>query len=441
MIIKNFKELATSKERKIALEIISAGIESVLAQKVIKEKVKFESNTLIINNDKFPIKGNVYVIGGGKASGGMAEVVEEILGNKIKEGYINHKGGIFDTKKIQLIRGGHPTPTIEAMRGVEKMLSIKNKLKPNDVIICLISGGGSALLPMPAEGVDFIDLEETTKRLVESGAKIQEINKVRTHLSRIKGGRLAEHFIPNTVITLILSDVVGDDIQSIASGPTTYDESTFTQAYNILAQYGTLYKIPDKVKAYIEKGIKGDIKETPKVMPPNSRPYVLASNKDSIKAMELKAKELKIPFKVLTMDEERETNEAAEEWAEDILAENKRPFVYIIGGETRTTPPENHGLGGRNLHYTARSLLTLKEMKGKWAVAAVATDGNEFNTGFAGGIIDNNTLKNAEKLQLNPEEYLKRYDSLRFLQKLNSVINVGGSSGTNVGDIIIYVLG
>jgi len=441
MLIKNFNDLSTSEERKIALELINAGIESVLPGNVIKKSVHHNNEVLTINNDEYGLKNRkTYVIGAGKAAGAMAEALENILGDKIEYGVVNYKGGDFKTKRIKLNAAGHPIPTREGLNGVEEMLSIKDDLKPNDILICLISGGGSALMPYPIDEVTFEDKQMTNELLVNSGAKIQEINAVRKHISKVKGGRLAKHFSPNLMISLVISDVVGDDIESIASGPTAYDSSTFKQACGILEKYEILDKIPVGVRDYLKKGVKGNVKETPKKMQSNSKIYIIGSNKIALDAMGRKATEFNLPYEILTNREDREANEAARYWPSIIFnKQNGRPCLYLVGGETRTRPIPNKGKGGRNMHYATRSILELSNLKGKWTIASVGTDGSDFMDNVAGGIADAHSLEIISQKGLNIEEHLEKYDTYNILRQIDGLIYTD-DTGTNVGDIVVYLI-
>ena len=441
MIIKNFDELSTSNEKRIVLELINAGIESVLPKKVISKSVSYNDKILRINEDEYDLSNRkIFVIGAGKASGAMAEALENILADKIAGGVVNHKGGNFKTKLIKLNVAGHPIPTIEGLKGIEKMLALKSVMNQDDIVICLISGGGSALLPYPVDEISFEKKQLTSELLVGSGAKIQEINIVRKHISKVKGGRLAEYFYPNLVISLVISDVAGDDIESIASGPTAYDSSTFKQAYEILAKYDILDKVPINVINYLQKGIRDGVKETPKKMQPNSKIYIIGSNNLSLEAMIKRAEELNLSCEILTNKEDRETNEAAKYWASKILSKQKiRPFVYIVGGETRTKPIANKGQGGRNMHYVVRSLVELENLNENWAIASVSTDGSDFMDNVAGGIIDNHSSNLLKKPVLNAQNYLERYDTYNILRQIDGVVFTD-DTGTNVGDIAVYFL-
>ncbi|HUT97025.1 MAG TPA: glycerate-2-kinase family protein, partial [Dehalococcoidales bacterium] len=247
MIIKNRRELATTESRDRVLQIIEAGIERVLPPNIMRVAVSYDAphHTIKIQGDSFPLSSasRIFVIGGGKASGLMAQALESIIGiENITDGVVNFKGGQVKTRRIKTVIAGHPTPDRRGVSGVNEMLALKERysIGANDTIICLLSGGGSALMPYPVEGVSLKDKQAITELLIGSGVKINEINVVRKHLSRVKGGRLGKFYAPARVISLILSDVIGNDLATIASGPTTPDPSTFTDAHNVLKRYNLL---------------------------------------------------------------------------------------------------------------------------------------------------------------------------------------------------------
>ena len=247
-----------------------------------------------VNGDIYPVSGGrIFVIGGGKASGLMAESLENLLGpENITDGVVTCKGNHFHTGKIKIVRAGHPIPDQRGTDGVRRMLHLKDQyaIGRDDLVLCLISGGGSALMPCPADGVSLKDKQRVTELLLACGAEINEINTVRKHLSTVKGGRLGHFYSPATVISLILSDVIGNDLSIIASGPTFPDASTFADAYNLLKKYNLLSKIPEAVTGLLEKGCRGLEAETPKALD-NCHNYIIGDNTLALQAMAQKASE------------------------------------------------------------------------------------------------------------------------------------------------------
>ncbi|MFH1522691.1 MAG: DUF4147 domain-containing protein [Patescibacteria group bacterium] len=455
MLIKNKKELAKTKLRKQVLELAEAGIKSVLPRELMRKAVKYNRNKKILTIKKsmelsseaselssIRIKDRIFVIGGGKASGSMAEEIEEIIGVKnITAGIVNCKNTNYKTKKIKIHKATHPTPSQKGVDGVEEMLSLKSKynISKDDLIICLISGGGSAIMPCPVDEISLEDKQEISKLLIASGATIHEINKVRKHVSKIKGGQLGRHFAPAKVISLIISDVIGDDLDVIASGPTAPDSTTFKDAYNILKKHQLISKAPKSVLNYLKKGMQDKNLETPKGLN-NCYNYIIGNNRLALKTMEEKAKKLGLKPFIITDKQVGPPDIAAKARAKEILNNKYSSYnTLLIGGETTPKLPKNHGLGGRNQHYAATTIIAMKKHSGAWAMASVGTDGSDYLQNIAGGIVDNNTLNEMKNKKINIESYLKKYDSYNLLKKISNSLILTGETGTNVGDIMIYI--
>jgi len=322
------------------------------------------------------------------------------------------------------------------------MLALKGlySINEDDLIICLISGGGSALMPCPVEGVSLEDKQRITGLLLGCGAAINEINSIRKHLSRTKGGGLGQFFSPATVISLILSDVIGNDLDVIASGQTCPDPSTFSDAYSVLEKYGLLSSVPESVKTFLRSGCQGEVEETPKTLA-NCRNYIIGDNRLALEAMAEKANEMGLSPYIVTAEQKGDTATAARFRATEILSSKYTDRdIVLIGGETTPTLPEVAGKGGRNQHYAAVSVLAMKEYTGEWAVASVGTDGSDFLPDIAGAIVDNNSLDTAEGRGIDIQSYLDRYDSNTLLREIGGSLIVTGNTGTNVGDVIVYIL-
>ena len=260
-IIKNRNKLETNDLRRQALDIIEAGIRRVLPDTIMQKALAFDhtTNKLSINHDIFQITGRLFVIGGGKASGLMAQELERIVGAAaIEDGLIIEKAGPeeFTTQRINVVQAGHPLPDSRGLAAVERMLRLKQKYSvgEKDTVICLISGGGSALMPYPLPGISLNDKQEVTRLLLSCGANIREINAVRKHLSAIKGGRLAERFAPARVISLVLSDVIGNDLSVISSGPTYPDPSTYSDAIEVSKEVLSYQFYTAKCYIYLRAG-------------------------------------------------------------------------------------------------------------------------------------------------------------------------------------------
>jgi len=411
----------------------------------MKSAVRYNaiSRTLTVKGDAYAPKGRIFVIGGGKASGLMAESLDDIISPEhITTGVVNCKSGHYETSKIKIIPAGHPIPDERGVGGVREMLSLRQRYSINesDLVICLISGGGSALMTYTAEGVSLEDARRTTELLLGSGAEISEINTVRKHLSQVKGGRLGHFYSPATVVSLILSDVVGNDLSVIASGPTFPDASTFSDACNVLKEYGLLGKVSKNVVDFLKKGCRGEIAETPKALN-NCHNYIIGDNQLALAAMYEKASEMGFASYVVTAEQKGDTTAVACSRADEILSSRYSGYdAILIGGETTPRLPAAVGKGGRNQHYAAVSMLAMKRYPGEWVVVSLGTDGTDFLPDVAGAIIDHDSLSNAEARGIDVEGYLDRYDSNTLLDKIGGSLVVTGDTGTNVGDVVLYLL-
>ena len=445
-VIKNKSELSITPLRAQALDIIEAGIFQVLPSTVMKHTVKFDpaNRILAINNENFDVsKGRLFVIGGGKASGLMAQTLEEIISpENITCGFVNCKDKDYRTSKIQIVEASHPTPDQRGVRGVEQMLALKDRysINENDLVICLISGGGSALMPCPVDEISLKDKQEITRLLIEKGATIQEINAVRKHLSKIKGGRLGKFFSPTRVVSLIISDVIGNDLDTIASGPTVPDSTTFQDALAVLKNCDLLSKAPRRIVDYLENGFAGQKGETPKKLD-NCHNFIIGDNRLALEAMISKAKEIGLKPCIVTAEQKGDPTEMAKLRVKEILNRKYNDYdVLLIGGETTPKLPDNHGKGGRNQHYAAVSMAALKDYPGEWVMAAVGTDGSDYIDGIAGAIVDINSLNTAIEKGIEIQSYLDRYDSFTLFEKIGNSLVKTGNTGTNVGDVAVYIL-
>ena len=446
MIIKNREELSTSRLREQVLDIIEAGIDRVLPPVIMKSAVSYtpDRRDLTVNDFSFPLKkGRLFVVGGGKASGLMAETLERIVPpEEITAGIVNCKSGGYRTEKIKVVKAGHPVPDEAGLKGVGRMLALKNEysINENDLVLCLISGGGSALMPYPVEGVSLEDKRKVTGLLLASGADISEINSVRKHLSLTKGGRLGEYFYPAKVVSLILSDVIGNSLDVIASGPTSPDSSTFADAYHVLERHGLLGETPENAVDYLERGCRGEMPETPDVLE-NCLNFIIGDNSLALEEMKIEAKRLGFTPYVITAEQKGETAIVARLRAGEILDGGYAGYdLVLFGGETTPKLPDSPGRGGRNQHYAAVSILEMRDYPGEWVVASVGTDGSDYLPDVAGAVVDNYTLSAARNKGLDVNKYLENYDSNTLLKETGNSLVITGDTGTNVGDVIVYAL-
>jgi len=312
-----------------ALKIFKAAVEEVDPYQAVKRYLHREDSRLYVGDRLYDLDNfeRVLVVGGGKATAPMAKGVEEILRDKIKAGIINVK--YKHTEELEVIKineAGHPIPDEGGMQGCLSILKLLSQTTDKDLVICLISGGGSALLPIPCEGITLEEKKKTTELLLGCGATIQEINAVRKHISRIKGGGLARAAFPSELITLILSDVVGDDLDAIASGPTVPDNSAFSDVKEIFQKYDLLDKLPKSVVRHIQLGIEGKVPETPKrgdSIFQKTFNLIIGSNVLAIRGAEKKAKET--PFFSPHLLRERQGR-----WPRFIQQSPRRLFLQVI---------------------------------------------------------------------------------------------------------------
>jgi glycerate 2-kinase len=430
--------------------IFRAGIEAVNPIHAIKRHVTLQDDRLIVGDKTYNLADydSVYVIGTGKASAAMAQAVEELLGKRLKEGVVNVKyGHTFPLNKIKVNEAGHPVPDEAGFHGTEEIIQLLKKTGKNDLVFFLISGGGSALLPYPAEGLTLEEKQEVTKCLLEVGACIHEINAVRKHLSRVKGGRLAKLAHPSTLISLMLSDVIGDDLDTIASGPTVPDKSTFDDCLKILEKYQIRERIPVSVVDLLEKGARGEAEETPKPDDPAfqlTQNLVIASNILAVQAAQRKAGELGYNSLILSTFIEGETKEVARVHAavaKEILQTGNpvtRPACVISGGETTVTI-RGKGLGGRNQEFVLAAAIDIDGLENV-VILSGGTDGTDGPTDAAGAIADGMTKNRALEKGVTAEQYLQENDSYHFFEPLGDLL-ITGPTHTNVMDLRLVMVG
>jgi hydroxypyruvate reductase/glycerate 2-kinase len=432
----------------IAEKIFITAIESVHPEKLIKDQVKLTGSVLSAGSLNIPLQTieNIYIIGAGKATAAMAVSIEEILGSRITGGHVvvkyNHS---LKLKYIGITEAGHPIPDSNGFKATRKIVKIANKAADNDLVICLLSGGGSALLadyPDGSSGEDMIILNDL---LVRSGADIKEINTVRKHLSRVKGGQLARSVYPATLVNLMLSDVPGDSPEIIASGPTYPDSSTFNEAIRILEKYHLNDIIPSGLIRYLLEGGQGLRPETPKPGDPvfkKSYNFLIGTNKTALEAARDKA--IQSGLNSYIIDDDLHGNvgevalylvETAIRYKENIKA--AKPACLLFGGET-TIAVKGNGLGGRNQHLALSCAVLLQNQSGITILAA-GTDGTDGATDAAGAVVDCRTVNKALLKNQNPQSYLMNFDSYHFFRNSGGHI-ITGPTMTNVMDIVVVIV-
>jgi glycerate 2-kinase len=436
-------------QRQRAIEIFQAGLQAVDPVVAVKNFCQLTGSVLQIDGIDYDLDQfeNILVIGAGKAGASMARAMEDILGERISEGVITVKyGHVAELKKIKIQEAGHPVPDENGCLGAQAIYELASSADEKTLVICLISGGGSALLVFPVEGVTLEDKQATTKVLLDCGANIHEINSIRKHLSVIKGGGLARAVYPATLVTLILSDVVGDDLDSIGSGPCVPDTKTFSDCKDIFTKYGIETAIPDNVLHYIEQGIEGKVPETPKAGQDffvKTQNVIIGSNFNALLKSKEKADELGYNTLLLSSMIEGETREVACNHIA-IGAEIQlhgyplaKPACVLSGGET-TVKIKGDGKGGRNQEFALAAAIRMAGMENIIAFSA-GTDGNDGPTDAAGAIADDQTLKQAELKGLEPQTYLDNNDSYHFFDQVGGLYKIGPTN-TNVSDIRIILV-
>ncbi len=411
MIIQNFDELAITEKKKDCLEILESGLQAANPENIIPNYVtpnEIKINGKILNIEKY---SNIYTVAFGKAGDSMTRAVNSII--SIKSGIIVIPKGSkakIRSKKFQIFNSGHPKPDKTSVKAAKEVMKFVHNKKRDELIIFLVSGGGSSLLAMPDE-ITLSDKIHVTDLLLKSGATIQEFNCVRKHLSKIKGGKLVEN-MKCQGIGLIMSDVEGDDLSSIASGTTYMDDTTYADAMGIIEKYRLKLKIPIEVLQILGNGLHNQKVETPKIAKIEN--HIVANNNNCLEMMEQTAKSK--GYKVIKIQIFGDIKEVVKKILENISEEQKT--CLILGGEP-TIKVLGKGQGGRNQELVLRILKNTQKLK-KITIASMGTDGIDGNSNFAGAIIEN------IKVDLNTmKEFLKNSDSARFFQKQKGVIKTG----------------
>lgn len=427
------------------LAIMEAALLAVDPAEAVQRNVALQGDTLRVGTTAYDLRKyeHIYVAGAGKASAVMALALEDILGERITAGWVNVKNGYTaPTRKIAIHEAGHPIPDMRSIEGTRQMVSLLKRAGARDLVFCLISGGGSALMTMPVDGISLRDVELLTEALLRSGATINEMNTIRKHLSQVKGGQLARLAYPAQVISLILSDVIGSPLDVIASGPTSPDPTTYAQAYEVLQKYNLLQNVPYAIVGQLKQGVEGHIPETPK---PQDEVFcrvqnlVIASNEHAAHAALEKARQLGLNSLLLSTFVEGEAREVAKIFAaiaREIAHSGQpvsRPACIIAGGET-TVSVRGKGLGGRNQELVLAAAPFIAGLD-KVAILSLGTDGTDGPTDAAGAIASGSTISRAAQKGLSVASYLANNDAYHFFQNLGDLL-ITGPTNTNVNDLI-----
>jgi glycerate 2-kinase len=436
--------------RKNTLEIFNAGLQAVEPDICMQKHIHLLTENLLKTGERIYDLNtfkNIYVIGFGKASGFMAFALERLLRERIKGGIVTVRYGYAASCNIVRVHeAGHPIPDYAGIKSTDEILRLLQNVKEHDLVFCLISGGGSALFESPCEGITLEDIQKVNELFLKSGARIHEMNAIRKHISKVKGGQLAR-ICKGKITSFILSDVENDSLDTIASGPTSPDHSTFSDCKRILSKYGLLQKIPVSIREHIQKGLDGTVEETPKITNPifnRVHNVIIGNNRIALYASYKKAKELGYHTAILSSCIKGEAREVAKVFgaiAKEIhTSENpmKRPACIIAGGETTVTVKGN-GVGGRSQEFVLSAAEEIDGL-GNTVILSAGTDGIDGSTDAAGAIADSSTIIRARQEQIDPEIYLADNNSYFFFKQLNDHI-ITGPTKTNVMDILVLITG
>lgn len=430
--------------RQDALAIFQTGLAAVAPGPAIRAHCRREGDRLYVGNRVYDLSSyqKIWIIGTGKAAAAMARTLEDLLEDRADSGLVTVKYNHLEPlRTVRIIEAGHPVPDENGCRGAREILSLARAAGRHDLVFCLISGGGSALMPLPAEGLTLTDKQATSRVLLSCGASIHEMNTIRKHLSAIKGGHLAAAVYPAELCTLILSDVVGDDLDIIASGPTVPDPGTFQNAMAIIERYGIAKRLPDAVMNYLTRGAAGKIPESPKpdaICFDRAHHLIVGSNRQCVQAARREADTRGYHTLVLSSLMEGETRDVARvhgAMGREILTTGNpiaSPACLISGGETTVTLKGN-GRGGRNQEFALAAALDIEGARNV-VILSGGTDGTDGPTDAAGAIVDGDTTARAEAVGMDPMQHLVDNDAYPLFERLGDLL-MTGPTNTNVMDL------
>ncbi len=441
---------AVSPLREDAIAIFRAGVEAVEPRRAVRARLALEGGAVLAGERSVPLSegGRVWVVGAGKAAVPMAAAVEEVLGARIAGGLVITKTGHGGPlARVRVAEASHPVPDAAGLAAAGEVARILAGAGADDVVVCVVSGGGSALLPAPVEGVTLEEKQEVTRQLLACGATIGEMNCLRKHLSRLKGGGVARLAYPAAVVTLILSDVVGDPLDVIASGPTVGDPTTYADALAIVDRFGLRGRLPRAVLDHLERGRDGAVPETPKPSSPDLRRTVnvlVATNAIAVRAAEERARQLGYSSCILSTTVTGETRPVAMVHgavAREIVASGNplsAPACVVSGGETTVTL-RGAGRGGRNQEFALAAAMEIEGLS-QVVVLSAGTDGTDGPTDAAGALADGTTSARARALGLDPVRHLDGNDAYPFFDALGDLLRTGPTQ-TNVMDLHLVLVG
>ena len=436
---------STNLLRRHALSIFKAALDAADARRAVHRSLSIQSGRLSVGSLRLPLQNfdRVFLIAVGKAAPGMAAAIREIAGRHLTAGILVTKHGHATARipGLEVFHAGHPIPDASGFAAAKRVRTLLSELNARDLLLVAISGGASALLGAPEKPVTLQAKQKTTDLLLHAGANIFELNAVRKHLSMLKGGRLAALAYPATVVSLLLSDVIGDPLDVIGSGPTAPDPSTFADALAVLGKFDLLDRVPQPVRARLEQGARGAIPETPKPGDPlfqNVHNFVIGSNRLALKAADERAKALGYRTLILSTSTQGEAREVAGVHAQilrEIVTSGNpiaAPACVLSGGETTVTV-RGRGKGGRNQEFALAAAAAISGLPNALVFSA-GTDGTDGPTDAAGAIATGDSLRRAQTIGLDARRHLARNDAYPFFKALGDLV-ITGPTGTNVMDI------
>ena len=453
------------QQRQTVLSVLDAALNAVAPAEAVQTALRRDGDRLHVAELMYNLNDyrRIFVVGAGKAGAPMTRAVEQLLGDRLTGGLVVVKTGHVDEERagdgaVTIVEASHPLPNAAGVAAGEQILALAKQATRDDLVIALLSGGGSALLVAPAPPLTLADLQAMTDALLASGADIREINCLRKHCSAVKGGQLARAVAPATLLTLVLSDVVGSPLDAIASGPTVPDGTTWADAWAIVERYRLAEKLPASIVARLQTGLTGKIADTPKPNDPlfanaafAPQTLIVADNRVAAEAAAMRARALGFNTLLLSTFVEGEAREVAKvvaALAKEVVASGQPlspPACLILGGETTVTLGEQPGRGGRN---QALALAAALEIDGEQTsgldnvtIVSLATDGTDGPTDSAGALVDSGTLARGRQRGLNARDHLRRDDAYPFLEATNDLL-LTGPTQTNVNDLIfVFVHG
>ena len=427
--------------------ILESAMRAVSPREVFARSLSMADGVLCVRGERVvqDVPERVFVVGAGKAAGTMAHAIEEIAGPSITAGcVIAPYGHAVPCGRTRMLEAGHPVVDDMGLAATEEVVRIARIADAHDLVVCLLSGGASALLEHLPAGVTLGDLQATSRLLLSSGASIHEFNSVRRHLSLVKGGQLARLIAPARCVTLVISDVIGDAPEAIASGPTVPDPSTFADACTVLEALGLMEKVPEAVKHHLQEGVRGLHADTPKPGDPafaRASYHLLANNAVALDAAAREAAARGYRSRIVNPALRGEARDAGVAIASAVRSElesarpGNPPFCLLWGGETTVTV-RGRGRGGRNQELALAAFNALRLAKGKFTIAAMGTDGTDGPTDAAGAWFDQQAILESGARGIRPEDFLDRNDSYAFFEPSGGLLRTG-PTGTNVADIVV----